>query len=751
MIKLLNIKKEYKLKNRQVTALNGVSLQLPERGLVFITGENGGGKSTLLNILGGVDCRYEGDTCICGKSVKDFKQRDFDAYRNNFAGIVIQSDRLLEKRTVGENIALALEIQGEKPEREQIERAMREFSITDKNGNAAYEIKAEQLSNKQKLRLFVARAAIKDPKIILADEPHLLPDGEKDEQIYSVFKIIAKQKLVVVATDDKEIAEKYGDRVIELENGRIASDSVANCTINGQNCNATYERGRSGKIPFEQVVALSFSAIKQNFIKIVAAIILAILSLTLIGFNHSINAVDTLTAELKTAYGNDVKTVVLCGRTVSSYKSYLSLGSLSSSISHTGKDNTFLSSENIKKLESEIPILPLLPQPNEQFDFLSSPESYLANLNEDALYNPYVYSALNKQNYKNVYYQSKFISRVVETDPKTGESDANLTSDPRLSVKSRLPENFNEIAITDYHADLFMRLGFKDVDGDGAVYEIETPDNLIGKTIAGLKICGIYKTSEDIDKFKDKYDFVYNGKYRNGNSFNNLYLDDIDNFIKDYSRGFHVFGFGFVKSGFYESYTGEKLKDFNVLYNLAGDVKKDKALFEKISYIEEDVNGEQNGSHTRTKRTAGVITSYSGFIDKKINKTEIAVNQIYMITAGIIAALLSIFLFAYSLVSGIEDIERETEFFRAMGASKKSTLLISAFISVFIAVTVLALSLSVLGIVCLSLNAQLYLPLLSLGLVPFGAVFISGVVIIGLPAVLSVVKAIQTAPKGFVK
>ena len=224
MLSVRNLTKIYKIKGKdakQVVALDHVSLDFPETGMVFLLGKSGSGKSTLLNTIGGLDTFNEGEVIIKGKSSKQFKQGDFDAYRNTFIGFIFQEYNILEEFTVGKNLALALELQGKKASKDAVNNLLEQVDLTGYSRR-----KPNQLSGGQKQRIAIARALIKDPEIIMADEPTGALDSNTGRQVMETLKKLSKTKLVIVVSHDKEFAEIYGDRVIELKDGKIISDTT---------------------------------------------------------------------------------------------------------------------------------------------------------------------------------------------------------------------------------------------------------------------------------------------------------------------------------------------------------------------------------------------------------------------------------------------------------------------------------------------------------------------------------------------
>ena len=220
MLEVKNLKKIYKTKNDVVTdALDGVSIQFPEKGLVFLLGKSGSGKSTLLNVCGGLDAPSEGEIIVKGRSSKDFTQSDFDSYRNTFVGFVFQEYNILDEFSVEDNIALALELQGKPKDKESINKLLKDVDL---EGFAKR--KPNTLSGGQKQRIAIARALIKSPEIIMADEPTGALDSATGKQVFETLKKLSRDKLIVVVSHDRDFAEEYGDRIIELKDGKILSD-----------------------------------------------------------------------------------------------------------------------------------------------------------------------------------------------------------------------------------------------------------------------------------------------------------------------------------------------------------------------------------------------------------------------------------------------------------------------------------------------------------------------------------------------
>ena len=222
MLKLKNITKEYVSGDTKVEALKGISIEFRKNEFVSILGQSGCGKTTLLNIIGGLDRYTSGDLIINGKSTKDFKDKDWDAYRNYSVGFVFQSYNLIPHQTVLENVELALTISGisRKERKQRVIKALEDVGLKEQIHK-----KPNQLSGGQMQRVAIARALVNNPDIILADEPTGALDTKTSVQIMEILKKISKDKLIVMVTHNPDLAEKYSSRIVKILDGVITDDS----------------------------------------------------------------------------------------------------------------------------------------------------------------------------------------------------------------------------------------------------------------------------------------------------------------------------------------------------------------------------------------------------------------------------------------------------------------------------------------------------------------------------------------------
>lgn len=222
MLKLENIKKDYVTAGSAVHALRGVSVRFRANEFVSVLGPSGCGKTTLLNIIGGLDHYSEGDLVINGVSTKDYKDGDWDVYRNHRIGFVFQSYNLIPHQTVLGNVELALTIAGVS----KAERKKRAQEALEKVGlSKELHKRPNQLSGGQMQRVAIARALVNNPEILLADEPTGALDSVTSVQIMELIREIAGERLVIMVTHNPELAEKYSSRIIKLQDGLIVSDS----------------------------------------------------------------------------------------------------------------------------------------------------------------------------------------------------------------------------------------------------------------------------------------------------------------------------------------------------------------------------------------------------------------------------------------------------------------------------------------------------------------------------------------------
>lgn len=254
MLELKNIRKTYTSGNEKVEALKGIDLAFRESEFVSILGQSGCGKTTLLNIIGGLDRYTSGDLIINGKSTKKFKDRDWDAYRNFKIGFVFQGYNLIGHQTILSNVELALTIGGitKKERRERAIKALEDVGLKEH----IYK-KPNQLSGGQMQRVAIARALVNNPDIILADEPTGALDTKTSVQVMEILKKISKNKLIIMVTHNPELAEKYSSRIIKILDGVITEDS--NPILSSEEVSQKVDESKIGRTSMRLWTALRLS------------------------------------------------------------------------------------------------------------------------------------------------------------------------------------------------------------------------------------------------------------------------------------------------------------------------------------------------------------------------------------------------------------------------------------------------------------------------------------------------------------
>ncbi len=255
MLQLKNIYKVYETGDLKQTALDGVTLNFRESEFVAILGQSGSGKTTMLNVIGGLDQYDKGDLIINGKSTKEFKDREWDTYRNHSIGFVFQSYNLIPHQTVLANVELALTLSGVS----KSERRKRAKEVLERVGlGKQLHKRPSQMSGGQMQRVAIARALINDPDILLADEPTGALDSETSVQIMELLKEISKDKLIIMVTHNPELAEEYANRIVRVRDGNVIDDTNP-CSTEELEVNKSRSEREAKKTSMSFGTALSLS------------------------------------------------------------------------------------------------------------------------------------------------------------------------------------------------------------------------------------------------------------------------------------------------------------------------------------------------------------------------------------------------------------------------------------------------------------------------------------------------------------
>lgn len=292
MIELKNVCKEYKTSNGVITkALNNVNLKLPSSGLIFILGKSGSGKSTLLNLIGCMDKVTSGNILINDKDISHLSESKLNNYRNSCFGFIFQEHNLIENFSVYDNLRLPCTLKKLKYKKEDFDKVLNSVSLNDLGSR-----RVNELSGGQKTRVSIARALIKNPNIILADEPTGSLDSTNSIQVFDILKNISKDILVIIVTHDTEYAYKYADRVIEIEDGNIIKDNIINVK---EDILKDFKITKS-RLSFIDAIRFSSLNLRKKTIRLVVISIIVSITLTLFGYSYLMSDIDIIKTHSKT-------------------------------------------------------------------------------------------------------------------------------------------------------------------------------------------------------------------------------------------------------------------------------------------------------------------------------------------------------------------------------------------------------------------------------------------------------------------
>lgn len=457
MISFQKVYKTYITKKKiETIALENINLQLNNTGLVFITGRTGCGKSTLLNILGRLDNETSGSIIIDEEDITKFNKKEIENYRNNYVGFIFQEYNLIDEFTVYENIALVYKLKKEKVNEEEIKELLEKFGLTEKINK-----RCDELSGGERQRVTIIRAIVKKPKLILADEPTGALDETTGKEIIEALKEISKETLVIVVTHDEEYPEKYGDRIIELEDGKIIKD-IIKTKIEEKNETKEIKKYNS-KLSFKEILKLSLSTIKKRILRVTLMSIIMAAALIIIG---------TLST-----YANYNKEKMIYESTIK------------------GGDNHILVGHKLCTQST-----------NEYTKLNDTDKEYLEKKYGQKFY-PY-YKVLTIMFYENFFKLDGNPSINFYKMSSSGSMEINeeIAQDLKLKLYAgRFPTSDNEVVITDYQFILFRDFGYcENEEEENTKTEIKKYNDIINKTICNgeFKIVGVLNTNFDEKRYK---------------------------------------------------------------------------------------------------------------------------------------------------------------------------------------------------------------------------------------------------------
>ena len=710
MIEVKNLVKEYNpKKGNKVRALDGVSIKFPERGMVFILGKSGSGKSTLLNIIGGLDNYTSGEIIIKGKSGNNFKQSEFDSYRNTYLGFIFQEYNILNDFNVAQNIAIALQLQGQKATNEKINEILREVDLDGYGGR-----KPSELSGGQKQRVAIARALVKNPEIILADEPTGALDSRTGLQVFDTLKKLSENKLVIVITHDRDFAEMYGDRVIELKDGKIISD-IEKYTAGANKINdgivVTDEKiisVKKGYVLTEKDVEVINSYLQQNNMLISVdekanGDLKRFARINDKGEKESFKETD----ESNITYSDESKFKLIKSRLP--FKNMIKIGGSSlknkpirliftiilSVVAFTlfGLTDTFAAYNKYSATEKSIEDSGINVASFSLTKFRKDGEDYndiysryfsdedVADLQEKTGidFRPVyaiegIFPISYSPNNKNYTLYSSSVSGLFETD------EAYLRS-LGYTIVGKMPTATDEIAISKYFYSIYKESGYKNGDKTISVEQCATEEGFLAQNPTFSVGSKEWKITAVVDtKFDEKkYTSLKVGEESNG--LTDFFL--MNELNEDVSYGFH--GLLFVGKGFVENVEKEKLNEFQgtsdtkysfVLYG--NPTKSEWKKLIKFAYDNEE---------EASKLDSGVYYSLQNSVVSTLSTLNVLVESLanVFLYIGIGFAVFAALMLTNFISTSIVYKKREIGILRAVGATGADVYGIFATESVIIA------------------------------------------------------------------
>ena len=470
-MKVENLSKTYRTKGAPpVQALRGVSFTLPDTGMVFLLGRSGSGKSTLLHILSGLESFDAGDITYRGNRFADFSERDRNKYRNSCCGIIFQDYSLITELTVGENIALALRLQGERDTDARVSHALDQVGLS-----GCEHRRVTQLSGGQKQRVAIARALVKSPRILFADEPTGALDEQTGKDILMLLKELSKERLVFVVSHDRTFAKTFGDRIIELADGQIVSDTAP----------AAQEEAPEplpdlpARLPLGTALKLGCRNLLRHPVRLAFTFLLSFLSLAFIGISVSAASFNEVDAYVNALYDHNAELTAVyryenceSGSTGSGETIETMLG-----VNNDSSRPIAITKADIDLLEATVktPVAPVLATNvhsiQDNFSFSSSQE-FVDKINAAIIANPDDHYSITPNGYLQI--------------------DEELLQFLGYQLTGTLPETPDEIAIPECLLNSFMVMGLRENETD---YPITCAEDIIGHTI-NLKLV-LENTSTD--------------------------------------------------------------------------------------------------------------------------------------------------------------------------------------------------------------------------------------------------------------
>lgn len=534
MIEIKNLTKTYHNHNQDFEGLRNVTLTLPDEGLIFITGESGNGKSTLLNVLSGLDSYDKGQVLINGVDINSLTDSEIFAYRANYSSFMFEDNNLIEDLNVIENIKLGAEFNGKKLSDETIENILEVLKIADKKLS-----RPNELSCGQRQRVCMARALVKEPKVFFVDEPSGHLDKENADLIWQVLKKLSEDILVVAVSHDETVVNKYADRTITLKDGKVAKDSAPIPTTRVKSKDVKpISFDRYGRIGNKNLMKLSFGNLKKRLFRSIICVVLSIVSLLMFSTCYILQSYNGYDVQANFTHESNVK-----------YISFTDDGKITNTdlvelYNNMGKYTFYKNTQTNLKVNIGV-------------------DDELSNINPDNIHNPDIFKAK--------------ISSVIEG--KNQLVNGKNTFGQKVFGNYPDKDKSSGIVVSDYIADLILKYGayarkdsidsfFYDFNSynDFATYKVQIGNQFV-------YITGVYETN-----YKDYLDS--NFKLKKGAD-----VSEYEYFYNNLYTVGHVVASEGEHKGFIEVLLGfvDQVDDVDVIisHSLHGDLSLTNEIFNK--------------------------------------------------------------------------------------------------------------------------------------------------------------------------
>lgn len=646
MIEIKSLTKVYKKRNKiTARALDDINLSLEEKGMIFLLGKSGSGKSTLLNVLGGLDKYDSGEVIVKGKSLSDFTQLDLDGYRNTSIGFIFHEYNILNGFTIGENICLALELQGKKATQEEVKEILKQVELDGFEDKKPNELSAGQLQ-----KVAIARALIKNAHIIMADEPTGILDRNTGRQVLETLKKLSKDRLVLITTRDKEFAEKYGDRVIEIADGKIVRDTsyavdesekrVSKNKIQEQLSSKHYlsedVKLIPSKLPVKKAVKTGASSLRAKPVRLLITILLCSFAFTIFGVADAI-----------AAYNRDD---TLVNSIVEQKVNYVSIGKqVRKAVDAAMFREENLNDNDVNWVKNELPYLSFICIYTPQTELL------IGNLNdENGL-------ALN----------GGYYTRKVSGFAEVSSDDIKQLGYTLLA--GRMAKNADEVVITKYIYEHYKQAGYKNPDNLNDVSTIYSENDILDKKIdVGGKtfiICGVLDTAFNNTRYLKFKDFNYKNKSDKLFDSDSSLKQELEIILRKGPHSVLYVAEGFAKSN--------DISNSNPYGYLISKMPDDKGKIKGIVEFVNDTEENQSVQYTLYNEVANSLGFVSGVV---------LVSAVLSLYIGIGLTILGTVLLMSFIVASISYKKQEIRILRAMGARRSAVFLIFLAESSIIAV-----------------------------------------------------------------